>query len=188
MNGKETGEIYVHRIDEADTITRVSDNWLQFAEENLASISCSPENVVGRSLWDFVQDKETRHLYEMILTRARNTDRTYRFPFRCDAPHKRRYLEMTVVPLKEGAVEFKSEILREEEREPVELLDKDLERTEDLVKICSMCKKIALPDNRWVEVEEAVACLDLFGKPRLPRLSHGICPPCFDRAISEMDA
>ena len=37
-----------------------------------------------------------------------------------------------------------------------------------------------MPDKGWVEVEEAVNVLRLFDKPRLPRISHGICAPCSD--------
>jgi hypothetical protein len=35
-----------------------------------------------------------------------------------------------------------------------------------------------MSEVRWVEVETAIAELDLFGQVPLPRISHGICPSC----------
>ena len=35
-----------------------------------------------------------------------------------------------------------------------------------------------MPTEAWVEVEEAVNVLSIFGGPTVPRLSHGICERC----------
>lgn len=56
----------------------------------------------------------------------------------------------------------------------------EVERTDAMLIMCGWCKKVALPDDRWVEVEEAVKVLQLFDAPRLPRISHGICRECLD--------
>ena len=87
----------------------------------------------------------------------------------------------------DGAIEFRSRVLRTESREPVKLLNIDIERSEDLIKICSMCKKIAVSDKTWEEIESAVLFLNLFKKKQPPRLTHGLCPSCFDEVMAGFD-
>jgi hypothetical protein len=63
---------------------------------------------------------------------------------------------MTIAPVGEGRIEFVSQLRREEVRPKVVLLDRlEQNRNEELVRICSWCEKAALPDGRWVSVEEA---------------------------------
>ena len=85
-------------------------------------------------------------------------------------------MRMTILPLPDKGLEFRSELLREEPRPKVDLLDPALPRGTDFLEMCSWCKKVKAPD--WVEVEEGVARLGLFQEPGLPRVSHGICPDC----------
>jgi len=59
-------------------------------------------------------------------------------------------------------VEFESRIVRQELREHVRLMNPSVERGKRFVSICGWCKKIALPNGQWVEVEEAVRVLNLF--------------------------
>jgi hypothetical protein len=75
-------------------------------------------------------------------------------------------------------VEFESRIVRQELREHVRLMNPSVERGKRFVSICGWCKKIALPNGQWVEVEEAVRVLNLFDEPQLPTLTHGICGEC----------
>lgn len=42
-------------------------------------------------------------------------------------------------------------------------------------------KELQLPDDSWVEVEDAVRSLRLFDAA-LPELTHGICAHCFQQA------
>jgi hypothetical protein len=175
---------YSYRIDKNDIIMSVSDNWQSFAIKNLCADTCSPARVVGSSLWIFISDRETRHLYEIILKRVRERRKPARLRFRCDAPNIRRFLELSVLPLKDEAVEFRSQIIRTETREPVSLLKNDIKRTEELICICSMCKKIAISNTAWVEIEDAINTLKLFDQERLPQLTHGLCPPCYNDALA----
>ena len=138
---------YSHKVDAKGIIVNVSDNWQSFAEENLGVSTCLPKNVIGTHLFDHIQDPETKHLYELIMHKVRKYRRNAMISFRCDAPDKRRYLELTVIPLKDGSLEFKSQIIRTELREFVELMRSDIERSEEYLKICSMCKKIAISET-----------------------------------------
>jgi hypothetical protein len=58
----------------------------------------------------------------------------------------------------------------------MDLLDPNFPRTEELLTMCAWCKKVKAVG--WVEVEEVVRQRQLFDRPRLPKITHGICPAC----------
>lgn len=176
----------IYRIDGNDRLVAVSGNWLDFARGNDAAQSCHPDMVLGRRIWEFIDGPETSHLYEIILTRIRKNGTPIRVPFRCDSPDKRRYLEMEIVPGEEGSIEFYSRIVREEPRDTVELLNPALPRSDEIVKLCSTCRKMELDNHRWVEVEAGIAELRLFDGPTLPQISHGLCKECYDSWMSSL--
>jgi hypothetical protein len=72
-----------------------------------------------------------------------------------------------------------------EKREKVLLLEKNVERSNEFIKICSWCKKVYIEnEDCWYEVEDAVKKMNLFGKKRLPMLTHTMCDQCF-KELSE---
>ena len=178
---------FVYTIDHDDRIVQVSDNWLAFAEENLAADSCHPEKIINRPIWHFIDGKESLHLYEVVLKKVRDRYARITFPFRCDSPDKRRYMQLHISPLRNNYVEFTSQILREEQRDSIEVLDVTIPRTDQFVKMCCMCKKVVVSENVWVEVEIAIAELQLFDHHKLPAITHGTCPECFDIMMAEVD-
>ncbi|MGA7828510.1 MAG: hypothetical protein WCA04_12655 [Geobacteraceae bacterium] len=187
MDSGEKGNSCRYLIDGADRIICVSGNWLAFAQRNEAAESCHPDRVINRSIWDFVDGIETTHLYELILEKVRSTDRSVRVPFRCDAPGTRRYLELLITPVQRDFVEFVSALLYEEPRDHVELLASGVPRSEEFIRICSMCKKVELSKNSWVEIEEAIEALRLFDKTTLPQITHGLCHECFAYGMAEVE-
>ena len=58
------------------------------------------------------------------------------------------------------------------------LLDAGVPRSDETLPICSQCKRIQGADEGWVEVEEGIKQLDLFGSGLLPRLTHVLCDAC----------
>ena len=50
-----------------------------------------------------------------------------------------------------------------------------------------MCKKIAITENEWVEIEVGLKKLKVFEEQKLPGLTHGLCPACYEIAISDLD-
>jgi hypothetical protein len=93
------------------------------------------------------------------------------------------------MPAEDGSVTFRSELLRTEPRSPVELLRSDIEeRSDEFIRICSMCKKIAISKTKWEEVEVAVEQMQLFELKRLPQFTHGVCPSCYKVAMRELDS
>jgi hypothetical protein len=171
------GRVFIYRIDASDRVSFANEAWYEFARENGAA-SLNAAAVIGQPLGGFLSDEETRHLFEVLIQKVRRTRMTMVFPYRCDSPDRRRFLELTVVPFLPAEVEFRSRLVREERREPVSLLATETARTDEYLSMCGWCKKVHLPDDRWAEVEEAVRELDLFAKPYQPQITHTICPQC----------
>jgi hypothetical protein len=180
-------DVFIYRIDNRDIIVSVSRNWESFARANAWGSELSPENVVGHLLWDFIQGAETRHLYKEVFRRARAGRLTGPIPFRCDSPQERRFLKLLLSPLPDCQIEITSTIVRTERRVPIRLLDKDMPRSSDFIRICSMCKKILTSHNKWVEIEDGLVQLKPFEVDEMPRLTHGLCPDCYLVTIAELD-
>lgn len=180
-------DVFVYSVDEEDVIASVSENWELFAYDNAWASNCKPEDVVGNLLWDFIQDAETRHLYKEIFYRVRTGKRLGPIPFRCDSPQERRFLELLLMPISGGQIEISSTIVRRELRAPVDLLDSETPRSNAFVRICSMCKKIAITENEWFEIEAGLQKFKLFEAEEMPGLTHGLCPACYTAAMAEMD-
>ena len=53
--------------------------------------------------------------------------------------------------------------------------------------MCAWCQRVALPDARWVEVEEAVEVLAFLDAVPVPIVSHGICPACYTKVMFELN-
>ena len=141
-----------------------------------------PAHLVGRSLYDFIAGYESAELYRLILGGVRSEQRPADIPFRCDGPHVRRFMSLTIVP--DGdTVGFRAFLERSELRPDVPLLSASSERDERFLRMCSWCKQIdagTSTESDWVEVEAAVDRLGLFQSRTLPQLTHGICGRCED--------
>jgi len=168
---------FIWTIDAADRIIHVNDAWLAFAVENAAP-QLTASVVLGRPIWHYIQGQEASYLYRQIFRRVRAGKSPITCPFRCDAPICRRFMEMELVLLPTYGIQFTAHILREEWRDPVELLDASRDRTREFVKVCSWCKKIYIPGRGWGEIEAAIGPLDLFAHQSIPRITHTICDPC----------
>lgn len=165
----------IYRIDAHDALISANAEWDRFAAENGTPVLAF-DKIVSRPLWRYISDQTTRHLYETVLFRIRS-GRTVRFPFRCDAPALRRFLEMEATPMERGGVEFRVRTLKTEPRPFMPLLDPSAPRDDSAVRMCAWCKKVAV-GQAYFEVEEAVERLRLFDRPALPLITHGICPEC----------
>ncbi len=164
-----------YRVDAEDRMVEVGGEWETFAAANGVP-ELTGERLRGRALTSFVSGTEMQSLTAMLLKRARAAG-AVEVPFRCDAPGERRFLSMSLRRDADDGVAIETTLLRREPRPPVALWDDRLPRRDDLLVVCSWCKRTRL-DVRWVEVEEAVEALGLFDAPSLPQVSHGICPPC----------
>lgn len=171
---------FIYCIDARHQIVSVNDDWRAFAVENGAP-ALAEAALIGTSLWRYITDATTVHLYRLLLQRLHARGGPLRVPFRCDAPALRRYMELELAPLDDGGVRFTAAVLRLEARAPVPLLDAALQRGGGLLRMCSWCKRVELGDGTWVEVEEAVMRLALFDHAAPPHITHGMCGDCFAR-------
>ena len=96
---------------------------------------------------------------------------------------------MKISQLDKATTEFVSTILKEETREPVELLDTSTHRIagDQFLIICSVCKNIHIDSSEWVSVEEAVEKLKLFQSEKLPQLTQSLCYNCLDESLQHMN-
>mgnify|MGYP003786188243 CR=1 FL=1 len=187
MNSDRLGSVFVYEIDRGDCIVSVSGNWDGFLRENQGAENTARGRVIGTPLWAFIAGDEPRHLYKAILKAVRAKGRPAAVRFRCDAPDRRRFLELRILPRPEAGIRFESEIIRTEPRPRMDLLAGGAPGAQSLLSMCSVCKKIAVAPSRWEEVETAVNTLSLFDQQRLPRISHGLCPACYEILIREVD-
>jgi hypothetical protein len=177
---------FIWTIDDADKIVQVNEAWLAFARENTAP-RLTADLVLDQSIWRFIQGQETSYLYKEILGRVRAGISPVKFPFRCDSPDCRRFMEMELSLSPGATIQFSAHILLEERRDPVNLLEATRDRSGEFLKICSWCKRIDIPGRGWGEVEAAIDALDLFGHHSLPRVTHTICDACYNIIKQELD-
>jgi len=152
--------------------------WDAFAHGNEAP-HLAANRVLGTGLLSHITDLPTQAIYKTLIERVLARGVSARFPFRCDAPDRRRYMEMRVELVAAARCRFVSSVLREEPRQAIPLLDPHTPHSEStLLSMCSWCKKVAVGGERWLEVEAALAALAPFNAEFPPGITHGICPHC----------
>ena len=171
---------YSYTLDKNDIIIDLSENWNSFAEENYGANKCKPEFLINKPLWEFIKGEEVEFFYKTIFKSLRKNLIPLTIPHRCDSPSKRRFMELELIPDISGRILLKSSILKVEEREPNKFLETEINRSNEFVSMCSMCKKIVMSEGKWVEIEEYVVSTNLFEKEKLPKITHGICPMCYE--------
>ena len=167
----------IYTIDHNDHIITINESWDKFALENEAS-HLERGQVLNRRLWDFIADAETRHIHQVLLERIRNKQVTLAFPFRCDSPSIRRYMQMQIVPEDDCAISYQCKIDRIEHRALVLFEEQKNWRDKKLLRMCSWCKKVDVGDNVWMEIEPAIKKLELLERKLLPEISHTMCDEC----------
>jgi hypothetical protein len=174
-----------YRIDSDDRIVSISGIWDEFATANQAA-ELTRDKVLNRSIYDFITGMSARYVTEQLLHGVRENGRPVSIPFRCDAPTLRRFMQMLITPEQGGEVDISSCIVREEPRDAVRLLDRDTDRSQQFVTICSWCKDIEIGEDNWLPVEDAVRVLAFFDEERQPQITHGICPACHRAMLDKL--
>lgn len=173
-----------YEIDEQNHIVAVNRAWFDEAR-TAGDERLKDERVIGRDLWELIRDRSTRHLYETMITRAREKAQPVSFRFRCDTPDQRRLLHMEVAPRESGHVAFEVTLVESQSREEVALLRIGRAQGDAFIRMCGWCKRVPLPGDGWVEVEQALDAMHLFETTGpLPAISHGICPECMDKMLA----
>ncbi|MCC6491080.1 MAG: hypothetical protein IT364_26570 [Candidatus Hydrogenedentes bacterium] len=174
-----------YEIDAEDNFVSIGGDWDEFAEKNGAP-GLSADYLLGRSLWGYISGVDTTSLYRVLIERVRESKRAVNFDFRCDSPDRRRWFHLIVTPLPGNCLRFYSILLKEEERQPVSVFDAEAARNEEVLTVCSVCKKVNNADT-WMEVEDAVKKLGLMNREPHPQISHGLCSECYTRLLEGLD-
>lgn len=183
---KEPMDDVAYQLNAADEIVFVNDDWVRFALANQGE-AYLPEKVLHHKIWDFIKDDLSVQLYRQIFERVRG-GRAFQFSFRCDAPERRRLLEMTIRPGKDGGLELETKPLWVQHRAPQKLLENvTATHPEETLLMCGWCKRINVGDGNWEEVEDAVVRLGLFERQESVQVSHGICQRCYDQVFKKLD-
>lgn len=172
-------------IDADDVVVDVGQGWADSARANHAPELAVPAS--DRTLWSYFDSSEVRELWRLLVERVRRFEKRAALPLRCDAPHARRWFDMTVTPEPDGRVHFRCVLAFEEARPPVSLIDLQSERDDGLdpVPLCGWCGR-AQHGSRWLDIEDVVKAGRLLEGASMPPLSHGICAPCRDEMSAEL--
>ncbi len=158
--------------------------WSDFAVANGAE-ALRPPAIIGTSVLSAISDATTAMLYRRLFDRVRECLEPVKFPFRCDSPALRRFLELEIAP-RPGGFRVHSTLVRAEPRAAQELLDAARRDDGRLLHMCSWCKKVDV-SGAWREVEDAVRELQLFQDRVLPKVSHTMCESCYADIIKLTD-
>ena len=165
-----------YQLDQALVLRQLGPGWDKFAIENGAPELVSP-NPVGRPLWIFVRDATTVHLYELLFEQVARTRRPLTVPTRCDGASRRRYMDLTIAVAGAGGFLLSSTLVRSEPRQPILLFDRAARRRTASLAVCSWCQRLDAK-GQWMEAEDAVWELRLFGRDEMPTLQPTVCDTC----------
>jgi hypothetical protein len=180
--------IYTYTIDHDDRLISVSDGWNSFARNNGAEKNISQPHILNQKIWNFIADGETEYIYKELVSRVREFHVTANIKIRCDSSTERRYLDIEMSNVYDGFIQFDSRIEKVERRDRVLLLESDRPSSDEMLKVCSYCKKIDTGNETWEELEIAVNRLELFNCTPLPKITHGVCNECYTAFLAQLDA
>ncbi|MCF6148752.1 MAG: hypothetical protein E3K37_08845 [Candidatus Kuenenia sp.] len=161
-----------------DRFVYVSPSWSVFAKENGAP-QLADNAVIGRLIFDFLTGIDCKELYRMIFKHCRESNRKLIFPFRCDSPNIKRFMELHIISDSQGKLHFEAQLLKVTPRKYNVLLAKCTHRSDRMIKICSWCKLVEISKDHWVDIDTALEQHGLFNESDIPKLTHGICPNCY---------
>jgi hypothetical protein len=137
-------------IDAADRISSVNDAFWHFAERN--GWSPNARDVLGHSLWEFVDGDGVSFIYRWLHDSVRRKGRQISFAARCDSPTHKRTIGVALLPAGEGAIRFAADVESEIEwpGAPLPAVEAPLRR------LCTRCIQIECKGG-WIPVDQALA-------------------------------
>lgn len=188
MGSMEMNRQLIYEVDRSGKLMSLGEGWVEFAREN-GWDDCQEGDVLGRLLLDFVDDATIRHLIKMVEKRVRDSGIELNYQYRCDSPDRKRYMEMVVSPVADGGILYKSTILKEVPRSPIQwnLVKKETTGLENLAIVCSYCLRFDGGEKGWMEVEEMMQLPDFRAKSSYPDISHGMCPDCYRNLFDPLE-
>jgi hypothetical protein len=181
---KQSDDMICYRVDERDCITFVSPGWLRFTDENASQLTEAA--VIGQPLWRYIAGDDCRQIYRNLFLQIRQHGDTASFPFRCDSPTLRRFMEMKIRPLPRGHLQFEVQRVKDDPQPYCPLIDPKTNRSEQWVTICAWCKQVKLPSGEWIDLVESARALGLFANDDVPNITHGMCLVCSEVFAAEI--
>lgn len=181
-NGGHRRQDIIFEIDAENRLSAVSPSWDRFAADNGAA-ELAIAKIRDRLIFDFIADAETREIQRLILDQARRSAHALRYTIRCDSPTHLRRLQLVVSSPDRRSVRTESRLLRLEQQRSGSLLARGVERSGEMLRICSWCCRSRV-GSEWLDPAEIAERLGLFESNSAPQLTHGMCERCLDRAAS----
>jgi hypothetical protein len=91
-------DLRVYELSSQNRIISVSDNWDSFARSNGGEAALS-QAVMGRPIWDFISNLDTRSYFNALMFAARSTERKVAVRYRCDGLSERRLFQLQIEPM-----------------------------------------------------------------------------------------
>lgn len=175
-----------YAIDSNDAIDFVNEDWDVFAERNSGGRVLG-DKILGRSIWDFLDDAHTCEFYRIMLEQVRGGRGPIQFGFRCDSDTERRFLRMNIARSNDLRVEFTVTPIALQTRPAISLLDEDAEHLDQMVTVCSWCKRVRCADGTWLDIEDAMPLVRPFSSNKVPHITHGMCADCLATETRVLD-
>lgn len=172
-------------VEPGGKIIRISGPWdAWLGQDGAISERCAKMNVLGSSLFSFIDNAGVKHVYRTLQKRVSESGQAIEFPYRCDSPRLKREMQMTITRDRD-IVRYDSKLLKEERR------SWPLPRTEPgtgaLIAMCSFCQAYRFPveSKSWKDLDQIFQELHL---PPVFSVSHSFCPACYERAVGQISA
>ncbi|NRA68179.1 MAG: prolyl oligopeptidase family serine peptidase [Pseudobacteriovorax sp.] len=165
-------------IDSKDRLVSLNEEWVAFATTNSGQGVAAESDVIGRRIWDFFSSEELKSVYRWIFQKVRKTEQPFSLPFRCDSPSMRRMMSLEVEHQGNGYLAITTRLDQSISRSPLSLLDVNASRTAESIDICSMCRRVNLGHNHWVEAEDIIHLPEISRTGRFPSFNERVCHDC----------
>lgn len=178
-------------VDQQNIILKVSDTWDSNMNPENWSDRASSNNIIGRSLFEFVCDDITRMYIKSILDLVRLVPQSAFRYYRCDTPTTKRYMRMIISWEPDGVIRFSHELIKSEplmkkvvfttvkknQRSGANDDRHDSGKQPDIQYVrCSLCNQIS--NNGDCDWEDADKVLKSNAISSEVTVSYGICQDC----------
>jgi len=167
-------------IDKHNLIIHIGGDWENAA--NMADVQqeLNPDKVIGRLVFDFICSDSTRMYYDAVFKLCRLKQSQATLDYRCDSPTHKRFMQLTLFPLKDFGIRLQHDLVREEPFDHTLDVKENLDYTPSQQVIitpnkrCSICNRLQLAgETVWVYPEELVE-----KQPLSLKVIHTICSEC----------
>ncbi len=170
-----------YRLDASNRIVEVNSQFWGFAEDCGASLA--ERQILGANVFDFIADKETVKVYDILYRYVRSSHQPVRFPYRCDSPGLQRTIEMSISSLPKQGLCVVNRTMNETKRDevvPMSFTHSGLlgENTKLFVYFCSFCNLATLPGGEWEELPKLLNRVFRQIADQQPIMLCQPCQPC----------